>query len=92
MGCACRSAMHPRDSVRPATRYDLPCSAGYIDAVIQSPTERPPARIVLRVRHPEGQPIRSVTVDGRPHSDFDPAAQLIHLAPAATPISVRIAY
>jgi len=67
-------------------------SAGHIDAVIQSPTERLPTRIVLRVRHPEGKPIRSVTVDGRTHTDCDAAAGLIRVAPAAEPICVRIDY
>ncbi|MHB8956483.1 MAG: NPCBM/NEW2 domain-containing protein [Pirellulaceae bacterium] len=65
---------------------------GYIEAVIQSPTRQPPARIVLRVRHPEGQPMRSVTVDAQPHLDFDPAAQLVYLAPTDKPITVRIGY
>ena len=65
---------------------------GYMEAVIQPPTRRPPARIVLRVRHPEGKPMRSVTVDARPHVDFDAAAQLVYVAPTDKPITVRIDY
>ena len=52
---------------------------GYIEAVIQPPTRRPPARIVLRVRHPDGKPMRSVTVDAQPHIDFEAAAQLVYI-------------
>ncbi len=63
---------------------------GYMEAVIQPPTRRPPARIVLRVRHPEGQPMRSVTVDARPHVDFDAAAQLVYVASTGKSITVRI--
>jgi hypothetical protein len=65
---------------------------GYMEAVIQPPTRRPPARIVLRVRHPEGKPMRSVTVDARPHVDFDAAAQLVYVAPTGKSITVRINY
>ena len=63
-----------------------------IDAAIESPARRPPARLVLRVRHPEGKPMRAVTVDGRPHADFDPAADTIRIAPRATTIKVEVAY
>ncbi len=66
--------------------------AGYIEATIQAPTDRPPARIVLRVRHPAGRRIASVTVDGRPHTDFDPATQLIRLTPTTAPITARISF
>ncbi len=65
---------------------------GCIEAVVDAPRRNPPARLVLRVRHPEGKPMRAVTVDGRPHADFDPAAEVIRLAPAAKPIAVRIVY
>jgi hypothetical protein len=65
---------------------------GYIDAVIQPPTRRPPARIVLRVRHPAGQPMRSVTVDTQSHDDFDAAAQRVYIVPTDKPITIRIHY
>ena len=65
---------------------------GHIDAVVESPARRPPARLVLRVRHPEGKRMRGVTVDGVPHADFDPAAEIVRLAPSAKPISVRVTY
>ena len=28
-------------------------------------------QIVLRIRHPEGKPIRAVSVQGQPHHEFD---------------------
>jgi hypothetical protein len=65
---------------------------GRIEAVIDPPTRNPPARVVLRVRHPEGKPMRAVTLDGRPHADFDPAAEVIRLSPAARPLAVTILY
>ena len=65
---------------------------GHIDAVVKSPARRPPTRLVLRVRHPEGRRMRGVTVDGVPHADFDPAAEIVRLAPSAKPVSVRVIY
>jgi hypothetical protein len=89
-----------RVSVRNApTRFGLvgytlrsAVAEGRIEAVIDAPTRNPPARLVLRVRHPDGKPMRAVTVDGHPHADFDPAAEVIRLAPAARPVVVRVLY
>ncbi len=65
---------------------------GHIEATVESPSRMPPARLVLRVRHPEGKPMRAVTVDGQPHADFDRAEETVRLAPSSKPISVRITY
>jgi hypothetical protein len=67
-------------------------AAGHIDAEIQAPKERPAQRIVIRLRHPEGKPMQSVTVQGKPHKDFDPAKETVTLAPSADPITVRAQY
>ena len=53
-------------------------SGRHIEAVIEPPTRGRPRSLVLRLRHPEGEaPGRAVTVDSRPHVDFDPAADTI---------------
>jgi hypothetical protein len=67
-------------------------SKGYIEARIQPPTRDVPRAIVLRVRHPEGKPIRSVTVNGRAYEDFDAKRECIRLAPTSETIAVRVAY
>jgi hypothetical protein len=66
--------------------------SGHIDAVIQPPKERPPRRIVIRLRHPDGKPMQSVTVQGKPHKDFDPQKETVTIAPANGPINVRAEY
>jgi hypothetical protein len=64
---------------------------GRIDAEIQPPSPSSELRrIVLRIRHPEGKPIRSVTVQGQPHRDFDAKTYTIALEPGSIPISVRV--
>jgi hypothetical protein len=65
---------------------------GYVEASVESPVRNPPKHVVLRIRHPEGKRIQSVTVDGKPHSDFDAASEIVRLSPAAQPIHVRVNY
>jgi hypothetical protein len=67
-------------------------ASGHIDATIEPPTRETPKHLVLRVRHPDGKPIRSVTVNGKPHQDFDPQRESITLAPSREQITVRVDY
>jgi hypothetical protein len=65
---------------------------GEIEAVVQLPKEFTAKRIVLRLRHPEGKPIQSVTVQGKTHADFDPIRETITLAPIGETITVQAKY
>jgi hypothetical protein len=67
-------------------------SAGHIDAKIEPPRRTAPSRIVIRLRHPGGKPIRSVTVDGKPHEDFDADGQCVRIEPGPESITVRARY
>ncbi|MBN1911990.1 MAG: hypothetical protein JW818_19870 [Pirellulales bacterium] len=72
-------------------------AAGHIDAVIEplssEDSARPtPKRIVLRIRHPEGKPMRAVTVNGKPHTDFNAGKELIRIPPAQNRVQVRVTY
>jgi hypothetical protein len=44
---------------------------GSIEATFQLESEQPGTTVLLRLRHPEGKPIRSVTVNGKEWHDFD---------------------
>jgi hypothetical protein len=61
-----------------------------IRATIHPPARRTPSGIVLRLRTPEGSPIRSVRVNGRPHSDFDKTAGLVRLTPAGAVLRLEV--
>ncbi|MBN2577821.1 MAG: NPCBM/NEW2 domain-containing protein [Pirellulales bacterium] len=67
-------------------------AAGHIDAVVQLPPQCPARKIVLRLRHPEGKPIRSVAVQGKPHTDFDPNQETVSFPPNAETITIRAEY
>jgi hypothetical protein len=63
---------------------------GVIRATIHPPARRTPNGIVLRLRTPEGSPIRSVRVNGRPHSDFDKTSGLVRLTPARAVLRLEV--
>lgn len=63
-----------------------------IEAVIDPPPSNPPSRIVLRLRHPEEKTIQRVTVNGKPHEEFDAQGEIIRLQPEPKQLVVRVEY
>jgi hypothetical protein len=64
-----------------------------IEARIDPPTRSAPKAIVLRLRHPDGKPLRGVTVNGKAHRDFDRRQQTIRIIPTAgASIAVRASF
>ena len=45
--------------------------SGQIAATVEFTDQRRPRTLLVRFRHPDSKPIRSVTVDGKPWQDFD---------------------
>lgn len=62
-------------------RIESRVAEGYIEATIDPPTRKLPRSIVLRLRHPEGKPIRSFTVNGKRGGEFDTVEQTIRISP-----------
>lgn len=52
---------------------------GKIAATIDIPDRFAPKSVILRLRHPEAAPIRSVTINGRPWRKFSPDKETISL-------------
>jgi hypothetical protein len=67
-------------------------ATGAIVVKLDPPRRNPPRRIRLRVRHPEGELIRSVWVNGRPHSEFDVGREEIFFENWDEPVEVRVKY
>jgi hypothetical protein len=65
---------------------------GSVTIAIEPPVRNPPRAVVLRVRHPDGKPMLSVTVNGNPHASFDKSAGVVRLPPSAQPITVVACY
>ncbi len=67
-------------------------AAGRIEATIEPPQRTPPRQIVMRLRHPEGKPIKQVFVNGEPHERFDVKKETITLETNGEKIEVRAEY
>lgn len=74
--------------------YRIKSSAGkgFIEATIEPPPRSAPKQIVLRLRHPDGKPIRAVTVNGEDHRGFDAAREIIRIEPTKETIRVKAAF
>ena len=62
--------------------------SGRIEAVIEPPARHVPSRIVIRLRHPDGKRIQAVTVNGKPHTEFDAEHETVSIEPTTAQISV----
>ena len=67
-------------------------ATGSIVVKLDPPRRNPPHRINLRVRHPENRPLRSVWVNGVPHSALDIEREVIYLEGWTEPVEVRVRY
>lgn len=66
--------------------------AGFIDARIDPPKRRQPTSLVLRARHPDAKPIASVSVNDKPHRDFDANQGTVRLPLGTERLQLRIEY
>jgi len=73
-------------------RIESAIATGRIEATIDRPTRTSPRAIVLRLRHPDGQPMRLVTVNGTQNATFDPGRETITLPPGQGRLVVRADY
>ena len=50
---------------------------GKITATVEMPSRKAPKEVVLRFRHPKSAPMKSVTVNGKPWTEFNPEKETI---------------
>jgi hypothetical protein len=63
-----------------------------ITATIEIPSRRTPQTVRLRLRHPQQQPIRSVTVNGQDWKRFDPDTEIVELVGLSGKVAVVAGY
>jgi hypothetical protein len=51
-----------------------------------------PDKVLLRFRHPDKKPIRSVAIDGRAHRIFDAKSGDVELPPVSGKMRVNVGY
>jgi hypothetical protein len=56
---------------RMSMKVESHAASGRITAEIDMPDRESPRVLFIRLRHPQGKPIRSATINGQPRTDFD---------------------
>jgi len=77
---------------RVSYRLESHVAFGHINATIDVPERRAPSAVVIRLRHPESKPMRAVTVNGAPHTDFDPKGEWVRIANPTGRVHLRADY
>jgi len=72
--------------------YKIEVTDDSMEARIEPPRRNPPVKLVIRLRRADGRPMKSVTVNGKKHTHFDPARQIVRVKPDGKKISVRANY
>jgi len=65
---------------------------GKISASVTMPSRNPPKEVCLSLRHPKSAPIKSVTVNGKPWTDFDPGKEMVRLHGLKDTAAVDVRY
>jgi len=65
---------------------------GKISATVEMPARKAPKEVVLRFRHPKAAPIKAVTVNGRPWTEFNKDKETITLKGLTGNVAVTAQY
>ena len=74
-----------------SVRYRSQAAQNQIAAEVSLSLREPPEKVLLRFRHPDKKPIKSVTVNGKPHKRFNPAGD-VDITGLKGKIEVQAAY
>jgi len=70
--------------------FSINSMANTIEATIKPPKRNPPDTLEVHLRHPTKKQIRLVTVDGKPHENFDAEKGIIRLKAANLPARIHV--
>lgn len=73
-------------------RIESHVKQGFIEATIDAPSRTRPSAVVIRLRHPGGLRMRSVTVNGKPWKAFDAIHEIVRIPAPGGRIIVRASY
>jgi hypothetical protein len=67
-------------------------ASGTIRVTVELQKREPANGILLRIRHPQGKPIKNVTVNGKPWNDFDAQKEWVKIPGAGGKYDVYVHY
>lgn len=83
----------PTDYGRLSMKAVSHAAAGNIAVEIDMPDRASPAVLLVRLRHPQGKPIRAATVNGQPWTDFDVQKEWLRIErPSSGHYSIVVSY
>jgi hypothetical protein len=65
---------------------------GKINATVEMPSRKAPKEFVLRLRHPKGAPIKAVTINGKPWTEFNKDKETITVKDLTGTVAVTAQY
>jgi hypothetical protein len=65
---------------------------GVLRAEVDPPARQAPSAIVLHLRHPHRAALKSVKLNGKPWTDFDPARETVRLPETAAKLHIEASY
>jgi hypothetical protein len=65
---------------------------GTISATVKMPSRNTAKEVWLRLRHPKSTPMKSVSVNGKPWNDFDPAKEIVRLHDLKNRVNLKVNY
>jgi hypothetical protein len=73
-------------------RIESHADQGFIEAALKPPTRGKPKCVVLRLRHPDGKPMKAVKVNGKPYDRFNAAKETVTIEPNDAEAIIRAIY
>ena len=72
--------------------YRVEADLSAVTVQVNGPGRRPPRELVVHLRRPEGQAVQAVTVNGKPHKDFDPASEVVRITAPSGDLVITVDY
>ena len=74
------------------TTYRVQSGPAEVTVEIDVPDRRPPQELLVHLRRPQSQAMRTVTVNGVAHGDFSPTSELVRITAPSGTLAVHVGY
>jgi hypothetical protein len=72
--------------------YQMESGPGQVTVQVEVPGRRPPRELLVHLRLPEGRVMKSVTINGNAHQDFDPAGEVVRVMAPSGDLTITVDY
>jgi hypothetical protein len=72
--------------------YRVTSGPGQVTVQVEVPKRRPPQELIVHLRLLEGQVMKSVTVNGSAHKNFDPAGEVVRVTTPSGDLAITVDY